>query len=130
MAAIVWWTALMPSLLHVAAIVVVMSAIAGCALAPPAHVTVVAQDIAFTPASMTLPAGTGFHLTFENRDDGVPHGLSLQTRTSGVPPTELWSSEIETGPSRSDFDVPSLPAGPYLLICPVHPNMQVEIDVG
>ena len=104
--------------------------VAGCAAVPPEPVTVVAENIAFTPTTISLPAGQGFHLTFENRDDGVPHGLSLQTRTSGVQPTDLWTSEIQIGPGRTEYDIPALSAGPYLLMCPVHPNMQVEIDVS
>ena len=121
----------MPSRPHVSALcsLVLAVVLTGCAAVPPEPVTVVAENIAFTPTTMTLPAGQGFHLTFENRDDGVPHGLSLQTRTSGVPPKDLWSSEIQTGPSRTEFDLPALSAGPYLLLCPVHPIMQVEIDV-
>ena len=63
-------------------------------------------------------------------DDGSPHGLSLQTRTSGVEPDELWASQIQVGPTRAEYDIPALAAGPYLLICPVHPNMQVELNVG
>ena len=86
--------------------------VAGCAALPPEPVTVVAENIAFTPASIQLPAGHTFHLTFENRDDGVPHGLSLQTRTSGVQPTDLWTAEIQTGPSRAEYDTPALAAGP------------------
>jgi plastocyanin len=106
------------------------AALAACALAPADPVTVVAQNVEFTPKAIQLPAGQGFHLTFENRDDGTPHGLSLQTRTSGVVPDELWTSEIQIGPSRTEYDLPALAAGPYLLTCPVHPNMQVEIDAG
>src|SRR5262245_1887583 len=132
MAAIVWWSASMPSRRHVPALPTFVLALilAGCAALPPEPVMVVAQDIAFMPTSIQLPAGQAFHLTFENRDDRVPHGLSLQTRTSGVQPKDLWSSEIQTGPSQTEYDMPALTAGPYLLICPVHPNMQVEIDVS
>ena len=97
---------------------------------PAEPVTVVAEGIAITPARLQLPAGQGVHLTFDNRDRGVPHGLSLQTRTSGVPPMEVWTSEIEPGPNVREFEVPPLAMGPYLLICPVHPAMQVEVDVS
>jgi hypothetical protein len=120
----------MPSPRHVSAVLVLALALAGCAVLPPEPVTLVAQDVAFTPTRIQLPAGQGFHLTFENRDDGIPHGLSLQTRTSGVPPAELWASEIEAGPNVREYDLPPLAAGPYLLMCPVHPNMQVEVDVS
>ena len=120
----------MPLPRHVSAAVVLVLALAGCAAVPAEPVTVVAEGIAFTPARVQLPAGQSVHLTFENRDNGVPHGLSLQTRTSGVPPTDLWTSKIEVGPNIRQFDLPPLAAGPYLLMCPVHPNMQVEVDVS
>jgi plastocyanin len=122
----------MPSRRHVSALSAVVLAVlvAGCAAVPPEPVTVVAENIAFTPTTITLPVGQGFHLTFENRDGGVPHGLSLQTRTSGVPPKDIWTSEIQAGPSVTEYDLVALTAGPYLLMCPVHPNMQVEIDVS
>ena len=120
----------MPSPRHVSAVVVLLLALAGCAARPADPVTVVAEGIAFTPVRIQLPAGQGFHLTLENRDNGVPHGLSLKTRTSGVPPTDLWTSEIEAGPNVREFDLPPLAAGPYLLTCPVHPNMQVEVDAS
>ena len=120
----------MPSLRHVSTAFVLVLALAACAALPAAPVTVVAENIAFTPARIQLPAGQGFHLAFENRDTGVPHGLSLQTRTSGVPPTDMWTSEIEVGPNLREFDLPPLAAGPYLLMCPVHPTMQVEIDAS
>ena len=120
----------MPSFRHASAVVVLLLALAGCAAMPADPVTVVAEGIALEPERIQLPAGQGVHLTFENRDSGVPHGLSLQTRTSGVPPTDLWTSEIEVGPSVREFDLAPLAAGPYLLICPVHPNMQVEVDVS
>jgi hypothetical protein len=114
----------------VSAVLFFVLAIAGCAALPAEPVAVVAQNVEFTPARIQLPAGQGFHLTFDNRDDGIPHGLSLQMRTSGVPPTDLWTSEIEPGPNVREFDLPPLAAGPYLLLCPVHPNMQVEVDVS
>ena len=106
------------------------AALAACAVVPADPVTIAAENIELTPTVIQVPAGQGFHLTFENRDDGVPHGLSLQTRTSGVEPDELWTSELQTSPSRTEYDLPALAVGPYLLICPVHPNMQVEINAG
>ena len=120
----------MPSPRHVFTVLVVALAVAGCAVVPPPPVTVVAENIAFTSERFRVAAGQPFHLTFENRDQGVPHGLSLRTRTSGVEPTELWTAEIQVGPVRAEYDLPSLAPGPYLLVCPVHPNMQVEVDAG
>jgi Cupredoxin-like domain len=107
-----------------------VAALAACALVPAESVTVVAENVDFAPKVIQVPAGQGFHLTLENRDDEIPHGLSLQTRTSGVEPDELWTSQIQIGPTRAEYDLPGLAAGPYLLICPVHPNMQVELNAG
>lgn len=120
----------MPSLRHVLPALVAVLALVGCAVVPPPPVTVVAENIAFTPARFQVPTAQPFHVSFENRDAGVPHGLSLRTRTSGVEPRELWASEIQSGPSRAEFDLPSLAPGPYVLMCPVHPNMQIEVDAG
>jgi hypothetical protein len=122
----------MPSHRHLRLVLAVplTAALAACALAPAEPVTVVARNIDFTPKVVQVPAGLGFNLTLENRDDGIPHGLNLQTRTSGVEPDDLWTSQIQIGPTRTEYDLPALAAGPYLLICPVHPNMQVELDAG
>jgi uncharacterized protein YceK len=91
---------------------------------------VIASGIAFDRERVAIPAGQAFIIELDNRDPGVPHGLLFSTRTSGVPPRDLVESEIVAGPGRVLLDVPGLAAGPYLLTCPVHPNMQVEIDAS
>jgi hypothetical protein len=122
----------MPSHRHLRLVLAIplSAALAARALVPAEPVTVIAQNIEFTPKVIRLAARQGFHLTLENRDDGIPHGLNLQTRTSGVEPDDLWTSQIQIGPTRTEYDLPALAAGPYLLICPVHPNMHVELDAG
>ena len=37
--------------------------------------TIRAENIAFEPTAITLRAGTPVTITFENADDGIPHGL-------------------------------------------------------
>ena len=122
----------MPSRHHVSALsaLVLVVSVAGCAAVPLASVTVVAEGISFTSEPIRLPAGQAMRLTFENRDTGVPHGLDLQTRTSGVPPTRLWTSDIQIGRSVGQFDLPALPAGPYQFVCRVHPAMLLTLDVA
>jgi plastocyanin len=95
----------------------------------PAGAEIDAEGIAFSPATLVMPAGTPIHIVFRNRDEGVPHGLVIATRTSGVVPRELGRLEISTGPDEREFDLAPLPAGPYLFSCPVHPSMQIEVDV-
>jgi plastocyanin len=109
---------------------------AGCAgsASPPASagpaLEIVAEGIAFSPAALRLPAATAIHVVLHNRDEGVPHGVLVTTRTSGVEPTRLGESGIVTGPAEFEFSITPLPAGPYLFSCPVHPDMQIEVDVG
>ncbi len=110
-------------------------ALAGCgaAVAPgasPVGLVIVAENLAFDPAALKLPARTPIHVTFENRDAEVPHGIVVALRTSGVEPPELGRTEILTGIAETEFDLLPLEPGPYLFSCPIHPNMQVEVDVG
>jgi plastocyanin len=96
----------------------------------PPRIEIVAEGIAFSPARLDLPANTPLTFVLVNRDAGVPHGVLVATRTSGVEPTHLGESEIVTGPAEFEFSIMPLPAGPYLFSCPVHPNMQIEVDVS
>ena len=93
----------------------------------PAALTIVAEDIAFEPASLRVPAGTPLDITFENRDDGVPHDLRLLGDAQFS--TTLVESEILTGPSTQRVPVPGLLPGRYRFDCTVHPNMVVDLTV-
>ncbi len=97
--------------------------------APPVTVTIVARGIVFVPARLELPADVPFTLVFDNQDAGIPHGLSLSTRTSGVPPKKVFDAAIFPGPDGRTYDIPGIKARPYLFSCPVHPVMTVELDI-
>ena len=110
-------------------------ALAGCGAqtipaASPTSIGIVAMNVAFEPTSLALPAGTPIHVTFANRDVGVLHGIAVMLRTSGVEPPELGRSDIIVGVAQVAFDLVPLAPGPYLFSCPVHPNMQIEVEVG
>ena len=94
-----------------------------------AQLIVTAENLAFTPERAELTADQVVQVVFRNRDVGVPHGLLIATRTSGILPREIASVEVLTGPAERTFELPALAAGPYLFSCPVHPTMQVEADV-
>ncbi len=110
----------------------VLAVVGGCeAVAPlvePASLAIVAQDIAFTPQRVALPAGVPLQVTFRNGDVGVPHGLRLEPMRSGVQAPVLLETEIVNGPAEQAFSLPALEPGPYLFSCPVHPNMQIEAE--
>lgn len=86
---------------------------------PAADVSLAAQNIAFTPTELTLPAGKPFTLAFDNQDAGVPHDVAIKD-ASGA---EVFKGDIVTGPAVVVYDVPAIPAGQYTFICTVHPNM-------
>ena len=86
--------------------------------------TIRAQDIAFEPAAITLRAGMPITITFENADDGIPHGFVVSTRDAVIA-----AAEIINGPARTTVELPPLDPGEYAYSCPVHPNMVGTITV-
>jgi hypothetical protein len=91
-------------------------------------IVITAEQLQFSPARLEVPANTALTILLRNRDEGVPHGILVATRTSGVEPTQIGQSEIVTGPTDLEFSIPPLAPFPYLFSCPVHPVMQVEVD--
>lgn len=94
---------------------------AGCAAAEAGEATVVAEDLAWRPTCLEVPADTPVTVVVDNRDDGVNHNLHL-TDAPGEPTTEL-----EAGPvvQRLDLD---LPVGTYRFVCDIHPTMVGSLE--
>lgn len=94
---------------------------------PGGAVQLVAQDIAFDPTMLTVPAGQPFTIAFDNRDAGIQHNMVIFDNPdfSGPP---LFDGEIVTGPIQVDYDVDPLEAGTYYFYCVVHPNMTGQIE--
>jgi plastocyanin len=95
--------------------------------APSTEFTIVAEDIAFQPASLLAPSGSDLHVTLDNRDDGIPHNLKLL----GGPDlgTVIVETEVVTGPVTQETTIPGLEPGAYRFMCVVHPNMTVDLTV-
>ncbi len=95
---------------------------------PPggAVVNLVAQNIAFSPANLSVPAGQPFTIAFDNRDPGTQHNVEIfdNQELSGTP---LFSGDLVTGPAKATYDVGPLDAGTYYFRCVVHPNMTGQI---
>jgi plastocyanin len=90
-------------------------------------VKVVALNIKWTAPFYTAPAGQPFKVELDNQDNGIPHDVSIRDAAN----TELYKSDIVTGPTSGTFDVPAIPAGDYKLICTIHPTLMVaELTVG
>lgn len=97
------------------------------AIGPDVRIDLVAQDIAFTPAAVAIPAGTDFVIRLDNRDAGIPHNVVLLADANFT--TTLAKGEIVNGPAVVDLAVAGLIPGSYRLMCEVHPNMLVDLTV-
>ena len=87
--------------------------------------TVVASNLAFDTGTISLPAGAGSTLTFDNRDAGVPHNIAILQGEANV-----FRGEVITGPDTTDYTIPPLEAGEYRFLCDVHPTMTGTVTVA
>jgi plastocyanin len=102
----------------IAAATVMLGLVRVIGTARAAGVAAVIDNFAFTPATLTVPAGT--IVTWTNHDD-IPH-----TVTSASPPKLFNSGPLDTGDSFAfTFDTP----GRYTYFCEMHPHMQGTVVV-
>ncbi len=91
----------------------------------------VLRGLAFEVDCLSAPAGETFDLHFENRDQGIPHNLSLAAVrdcevTDGgsnvrcPPESVIVQSEVETGDLVAVIEIPPLRPGDYYFYCDVH----------
>lgn len=101
---------------------------AGGASADPgtADVTVTSVDMAFSPGSVTAPAGEAFTLALVN-EDTMPHNVAIYTDSSKS--EKLFEGEMVTD-GTIVYDVPALAAGEYFFDCSLHPDMTGTLVVG
>jgi plastocyanin len=84
-------------------------------------VQISALGVKYEQTSVTAPADTPFQVSFENKDAGVPHNVSLHL--GDVNGAELFKGEVFPGVATRVYDVPKLDAGSYAFVCTVHPTM-------
>lgn len=89
--------------------------------APGGTVTIVAKDMQFAPADVTVPAGTAVQIVFDNQE-GAPHNIAISD-ASGA---SVFKGEIVSN-KQVTYSVPALQPGSYPFICEVHPNMKGTI---
>jgi len=89
--------------------------------------TVVASDLSFDTDTIQLPADTPTTLTFDNRDDGIPHNIAIYADESLG--ESLFVGDLVTGPASADYEIPAIPAGEYYFHCDVHPDMSGTVVV-
>jgi cytochrome c oxidase subunit 2 len=83
------------------------------------ELTIVAQDIAFDTKCLAAPADTPFTITLDNRDDAIPHNISIAADPGWN--EVLFKGATFNGVAIETEEVPGLPAGTYLFRCDVHP---------
>jgi plastocyanin len=81
--------------------------------------TIVARDMAFSPSTVEVKAGSNFTLHFDNQDS-APHNVAIYT--DGSASQKVSVGEIVSS-SKKDQVVPALAAGTYFFRCDVHTNM-------
>ena len=89
------------------------------------HVTVTAQNIAFTTPDVTAAAGKAFVIDFDNQDAGTPHNIQIKDSAGAVKFTGATFNGVATQP----YSVPALDAGSYPFQCTVHPTMTGTLTV-
>ena len=86
-------------------------------------ITVVAKDIAFSPTTITAPAGKAFSLVLDNQES-APHNIAISDASG----TMVFKGEIVTQ-RQITYAVNALAAGSYPFKCEVHPNMTGTLTV-
>lgn len=78
----------------------------------------------FTETSLSAVADRPIAIEFDNQDDGVPHNIEIMSADPATDPSaeSLFQGEIITGPTKTTYHVPPLPAGSYFYRCTVHPT--------
>ena len=87
-----------------------------------------AQNLAFSPTEISLPAGTPSTITFDNQDSGVPHNIDIFSDSGYT--NSVFKGDLVTGVATQTYDVPALDPGTYYFHCDVHTTMTGTITVG
>jgi len=75
-------------------------------------------DMHFSVSRMSATAGRPFEIIVDNREQGIPHNLSIYVDDSAK--ELIAKSEISIGPAADVVEVPSLGRGTYFFRCDVH----------
>lgn len=81
-------------------------------------VQVSAQNIAFDPTELNVPADVAFQIDFAN-NEALPHSVEIEDAAG----TSVFRGEVFSGPATRTYDAPPLAAGSYQFVCTVHPDM-------
>lgn len=90
--------------------------------------TVVAEELRFTPARLTGPADEPFVIVLDNRDRGIPHNIAIYRDADADEP--ILVGTVSIGEVRTTERVEALPVGAYFVRCDIHrTDMTGTLDV-
>jgi heme/copper-type cytochrome/quinol oxidase subunit 2 len=91
---------------------------------PVKEISLIAKNIKFDQATLTVPAGSSVKLTVDNQDVAIPHNIAIYTSqeaaTGGEAP--IAATKIENGPAQQTIVFNAPEAGSYYFRCDVHPT--------
>ncbi len=97
-----------------------------------AAASVAAENLQFSTSTLSLEGGAETPLSFDNRDAGIPHNVSIYAADPASDPgaEQLFTFEPFPGPEERDFTIPALDPGTYVFVCDVHPTMKGDVRVS
>ena len=79
-----------------------------------------AENIAFSPLTLSAPAGKAFGIDFTMKDAGVGGHDADILKEDG---TKIVDNPVVSEPGETTYVIPALPAGTYKYQCSVHPSV-------
>ena len=92
-------------------------------------ITVVAEQLAFSPTEVEVPADAPTTIMLDNRDDvGTfgQHNLAVYQDDSYA--AQIATTELISGPGTGSVELPALAEGAYPFRCDVHPQMTGTVN--
>ena len=79
-----------------------------------------AQNLAFSPRSLSAPPNTRVTVRINNQDAGVLHNFAVYTNNQAT--SRIFIGEFHTGPGIKDYSFETPAAGNYFFRCDTHPD--------
>ena len=93
---------------------------------PDAAASIEANNLKFSTAELSVPAGAPFKLFFKNLED-APHNVAIYGDSTAS--QKIFVGETMTNAAVT-YEVPAIPAGEYFFRCDVHTDMKGTLRAG